>query len=209
MISGNKHVKLGTGLMIGGIFLLFLSALLVCYNLWDNYRAQTSSDEILRQVQYEAAKELDDTAGAFSQDIPLYMSYPKMEMPMVVIDGCEYIGEIDIPSLGLALPVMSEWSYPNLKRSPCRYSGSAYQNNLVIAAHNYKSHFGTIKNLNYGDSVIFTDMDGNVFEYKVIEIEQLSPTDVDEMKNSEWDLTLFTCTMSGSNRVTIRCVLEE
>ena len=32
------------------------------------------------------------------------------------------------------------WSYPSLKKAPCRYTGSAEENSLIIAAHNYKRH---------------------------------------------------------------------
>lgn len=203
----NKLVKVGTVLVVCGLFLLFTSALLLCYNIWDNQRAKISSDEILRKFLHETVEERDNSTEATPVDIPLYVTNPDMEMPTIVIDGCAYIGQIDIPSLGLSLPVMSEWSYPNLKLSPCRYSGSAYKNNLIIAGHNYRSHFGTLKNLSYGDSVFFTDTDGNVFKYEVAEIEQLLPTDVEEMRDGGWALTLFTCTVGGSYRVTIRCTL--
>lgn len=41
--------------------------------------------------------------------------------------------------------------------------------------------------------------------YEVIEIVILSPTDVTAMIESEYDLTLFTCTVGGEYRVTVRC----
>jgi sortase A len=128
-----------------------------------------------------------------------------MEMPTMEVDGHLYVGRVDIPALDLSLPVMNEWSYGNLKIAPCRYSGSVYLGNMVIAAHNYKSHFGTIKNLKAGDQVTFTDVDGNVFDYQVTEVEQLSPTQVKAMEDSGYPLTLFTCTVGGSYRVAVRC----
>ena len=83
-------------------------------------------------------------------------------------------------------------------------NASLENNDLVISAHSYKSQFGLIKNLNQGDKLIFTDVSSKayVFEVKVIEI--LSPTDVEEMINSEFDLTLYTCTKDSKNRVTVR-----
>ena len=48
-------------------------------------------------------------------------------------------------------------------------------------------------------------MDGNVFSYKVGEIITLQPEAVEEMTESDWDLTLFTCTIGGATRVTVRC----
>ena len=93
--------------------------------------------------------------------------------------------------------------------SPCRCKGSAYLNNMILAAHNYTKHFGPIRRLLPGDEVIFTDVDGNIFDYSVAELEQLEGTDVDEMEAGEWDLTLFTCTLGGQYRITVRCVRNE
>ena len=109
----------------------------------------------------------------------------------------------------LELPVISEWNYPNLKIAPCRYGGSAYLNNLIICGHNYRSHFGNLKHLTVGDLAFFTDTDGNVFTYKMVGQETLSKTSAEAMESGEWDLTLFTCTVGGKNRVTIRFRLEQ
>ena len=50
-------------------------------------------------------------------------------------------------------------------------------------------------------------MDGNRFIYAVSGTEQLPGTAIEEMKSGDWDLTLFTCTIGGAARVTVRCVL--
>jgi len=36
-------------------------------------------------------------------------------------------------------------------------------------------------------------------------VETLMPTDIKEMTSGEFDLTLFTCTVGGQYRVTVRC----
>lgn len=138
-------------------------------------------------------------------EIPDYVLNPNMRMPVKEKNGQAYIGVLEIPALNLTLPVISEWDYDRLKKAPCRYDGSAYLDNLVIAAHNYKTHFGNLKKLNAGDSVIFTDAVGNRFEYEVVLTETLMPRDVKEMKSGEFALSLFTCTVGGSYRVTVRC----
>ena len=70
---------------------------------------------------------------------------------------------------------------------------------------NYQSHFGRLKELLPGDLVQFTDVDGNVFSCSVVETEILEKTDVEELESGDWDLTLFTCTIGGKTRVTVRC----
>ena len=128
-----------------------------------------------------------------------------MEMPTVEIDGVEYIGTLTIPALGLELPIVSAWSDALLDLAPCRYTGSAYLGDLIIAGHNYRGHFGSLYRLAPGDEVQFTDAAGNVFSYAVSEIQELPGTALEEMEAGDWDLTLFTCTLSRTSRVTIRC----
>ncbi len=139
-------------------------------------------------------------------DIPDYLSDPSTPMPTVEVDGQSYVGVIEAPSVGISLPVIDKWSYAKLKKAPCRYVGSAYTDDIIIMAHNFRSHFGQIGKLRVGDTVYFTDMNAHVFEYEVVEIETLVGTAVEEMRAGEWDLTLFTCTIGGRSRVTVRCV---
>ena len=49
--------------------------------------------------------------------------------------------------------------------SPCRHTGSVYNDNLVVAGHNYKTEFDVLFRLETGDTVTFTDMDGNAQPY--------------------------------------------
>jgi len=198
-----------------GILLLTAAAGLGGYNLWDTQRAEKASQSVIEAMQSAAVLEKENDTGTEKStgrepdEVPLYLLNPQIAMPTVEIDGNAYIGVLEIPVLSLTLPVMNEWSYPNLKIAPCLYSGSAYLNNMVIAAHNYRGHFATLKNLQYGDEVRFTDTDGNEFLYTVEEIEVLQPTDVEQMTESDWDLTLFTCTVGAQSRVTVRCSLVE
>ncbi len=78
----------------------------------------------------------------------------------------------------------------------------------MLCGHNYTSHFGNLKYLEPGDALYFTDVDAHVFGYEVLEILILQPEAVEEMCSTEageWDLTLFTCTVGGQARVTVRC----
>ena len=139
----------------------------------------------------------------------LFEINPEMEMPITIVDSNEYIGVLEFPVLEISLPVMSEWSYPKLKISPCRYKGSAYTGDLIISAHNYERHFGCLANMILGDEIRFTDVDGNVFYYTVIAKEQLDMRNVQGMLEGEWDMTLFTCVPGGAKRETLRCHLER
>ncbi len=116
-------------------------------------------------------------------------------------------GVLQIPSLDLTLPIISDWSYPALQIAPCRYEGSAYDGGMVIAGHNFDSHFGNLSQLEPGDEIRFVDLSGNTFTYAVAETEVLEATAIEEMVTGGWDLTLFTCTLSGQTRFTVRGAL--
>ena len=137
--------------------------------------------------------------------IPDYLLNPEMDMPAVLIDGFAYIGILSIPSIHLEQPVLQQWNDQAVKKAPCCYAGSAYQNNMVIAGHNYRNAFGKLFDLQIGDEVTFTDTDGNLFCYRVAELETLPASAVAEMTGSTWELTLFTCTFGGRSRLAVRC----
>jgi sortase A len=124
------------------------------------------------------------------------------------IDSYNFLGYITIPDIGIELPVLSEYRYENLKISPCRYSGTVAEGNLIICAHNYSTHFGRINELNTGSVIYFTECSGEVHEYEVIETNLIDGYNSAAMSegDDEWDLTLFTCTLGGTNRVTVRAV---
>lgn len=127
------------------------------------------------------------------------------DMPMVDVDGRDYVGYLAIPSLGLELPVASTWSYEQLADGPCRYYGTAEDGDLVIAGRDYDAHFGRIDRLGVGDRVAFVGADGVAYEYEVAEIDSVAAGDVGAMTSSGFALTLFTDTGVGQSRVAVRC----
>lgn len=190
-----------------GLVFLLLAVLLVGYNQYDAARAGSAAQNAVAILD----QRIEDEVAAF-QNLPQsdmmvadYQLDRTRAMPVVEIDGHYYVGTIALPTLDLELPVMDEWSYENLKIAPCRYHGTAYLDGFSIAAHNYTRHFGRLKNLQPGDSVVFTDADGNVFKYLVSMTETLKPSDAESVVYTDWPLTLFTCTLGGRTRVTVRC----
>ena len=189
----------GTVWINAGLLLIAAALFLSVYNEWESHEARDSARQVIAQLCDELPTEAGDDEAE-----PTTLPDVRREMPVKTINGRDYIGVLSIPSLGLELPVISQWDYPALKIAPCRYAGSLYQDNLIICAHNYASHFGKLKQLRSGDTVLFTDMDEHVVTFQMVERETLDPTDEEGMKAGDWDLTLFTCTIGGQTRVTIR-----
>ena len=210
-----KKNRIGNILKGAGLILVTAAVLLLVYNLWDGHRARESEEAILAEYLQEnkkASESPDASDKEDEQNIPDYILNPDMDMPEYTLKSLgdvACIGILEIPALNLELPVISSWSYSSLRLAPCRYSGSAYKGNLVIAAPNYQSHFGGLRTLPEGSEVFFTDAVGNRFSYYVAVTEALTPWSVDDMTSGEWPLTLFTCTLDSQNRVTVRCEYSE
>ena len=188
--------KSGVILISLGAVLILAALLLFLYNRGEDRRAGQEAESLLEDARSAMAADAD----------PEPQEEPAEEITY------DYAGVIAIPDLSLELPVIDQWNYARLKVAPCRQSGAAADGDLVIAAHNYKSHFGYLDRLEPGASVIFTDMEGTVYRYAVEEIRQLEPEDVEDVSSvfsSEYPLVLYTCTPGGKARVAVFCRWAE
>lgn len=200
-----KH-KSGLFCILLGCGLIAAALLLYSGNRQEQIQAGSASQVVIEKV-VEAIREQNEpvTAPTSPANVIPPTIPTKRTMKVVEIDGYGYIGFLGIPALELELPVMADWTYPQLQIAPCRYTGSIFADDLVIMAHNYPQHFGRLKDLQTGDVVMFTNMDGNTTEYRVVALEILDSTAVEEVVSGDYDLTLFTCTYGGENRVVLRC----
>ena len=175
-----------------GAICIISSVGFVAYNQWENKHAEEIAQDLLEDIQSIIEEKQPE------QFLP-------EEMATVKVDGYDCIGILSVPVLDLELPVLTDWSYAKLKKAPCHYYGSYYEKDFVIAAHNYKSHFGRLSKLQAGDIVVFTDVNNIEHYYEVVLLETLPKNATKEMITSGFDLSLYTCTPGGSNRVTVRC----
>ena len=141
---------------------------------------------------------------------PIWDRVPGYEMPVEEAEvakdvNLKFVGILNIPALGLELPVQSTWSYEKLAYTPCRYAGNVYNDGFVIIAHRFESHFGSISSLPIGTTVNFTDMNGNTFRFRTVSIETLNADQTEELLSDEYAMTLMTCTLSSAQRIVVRC----
>ena len=185
--------KVGLLCLMLGIACLLSAVMLVFYNHWEENRAENTSKYLLQDVQEKITDNLTEDKES------------SKNMSMVQVDGQACIGVLSIPVLELELPVLTDWSYAKLKIAPCHYYGTVSEKNFVIAAHNYQSHFGRLTELQPQDLIMFTEMSGEIHYYEVVLLETLPGNAVEEMITSGFDLSLYTCTVGGGSRVTVRC----
>ena len=189
MVYIKNQISKNISILIISIGLIFLvtALILIIYDTYKDKKANIKSDIILKQLEEKI----------LSNDIK--------DNNIINIDNEEYLGIINIPVLNLSLPVYSDYSLKKLDSAPAVYSGSINTNNLVICAHNYKSHFGYLNKIKINDLIVIIDSNNKKHVYEVSEIVITKPLAIEEMINSDYDLTLFTCTTSGASRLTIRC----
>ena len=206
-----SKVAFGVLFLLAGFAMICICGWLIYRNETENREAQQSVACDLPRLKEKIADETGNPDNTLYQRWLLGEAYAEPDSVdtdtsfVIPLDGYDYIGYLTFPTLGLELPVMDRWDMVRLKKAPCHYYGSAETGDLVIAAHNYRSSFGQLNHLNIGDEILFTNAAGIVYRYRVGEIEIVQPTAIDYMIHSDWELSLYTCTYGGKQRVTVRC----
>lgn len=178
----NKVSKILTS---SGVVCILLAATMLGANIYKEYKSGVKSEIALESLTKELEVEQDEST--------------------IVVDGREYMGILEIPSRSISLPIQANWSEELLEVSPTRYQGNIEDDTLIIMGHNYRKHFSPIKSLEINEKIKFTDVNGVVYLYSVSKKDKIHATDVEEMVNNDYDLTLFTCDSTGESRVAIRC----
>lgn len=199
--------KFGTVLILLGLCCVLVAAGFFAYNQYEEHRAARGAASVMPQMVDAILSQETQPVPQETRDpeLPEEETEPPGPMKTVEIDGHEYIGFLTITALKLELPVMADWSYPKLQINPCRFYGSIYTDNLVLMAHNYAKHFGGISGLSQGERVLFTDVDGHIWKFEVVDIQTTAANDAETLTCGEYDLVLFTCTYGGKSRVMVGC----
>lgn len=200
----------------GSFVLLLLGAALLCAALLlaaKNRREETSAGEAAAALLVQAEQTIAQHAAppaavptpAPSSAVEETLSPSPSASPSAAPEGPAFLGVLSVPAVSLTVPVLAEWSYYHLTLAPCRDCGSIETGDLVIAAHNYDTHFGRLSRIAPGDSVYFTDMAGSTTEYAAASVEQRDPSDAEGVRESGYPLVLYTCSWDCTARVTVFC----
>ncbi len=196
-----------------GVVLILSALLLFGYNMHEDKAAGDASSEMLEDVKAEIieaiktpAESTDDVAETDTSDTTAADTEPLIpEMPVKNVNGYDFIGYVTVPSADIELPVLNDWDYDRLDIAPCRHSGSTVTDDLVIAGHNFTSHFARLEQVKVGDIVTFTNMLGDVITYKVAKTDIHDGGDVEGVLESGYALALYTCTYEGTTRIVVFC----
>lgn len=197
----NKRQKRGLVLLATGLMLV-LGGLSI-------HLAQEQEDVSAGQTAAVLLQQLEDKTPQIDMDVqePEAEAHEPVDpvLPEKKYMGYTLLGSISVPSVGIRLPVLDQWSEDMLKIAPCRYLGSLSGGDMVIMGHNYKSHFNPLHRIEVGAEVEFENTIGRVFRFRVAKIEYLHRTEGEKLPNGEYPLTIFTCTPGGLERIIVRC----
>ena len=117
------------------------------------------------------------------------------------------IGIIEIKSIGISYPIISECTDENLNISPCKFFGPEPNEigNLCIVAHNYNNYkfFSQIDKLNFGNIISIYDLYGKKVDYFVYNKFEINYDDLEctsQDVNGAREITLITCNNIDKDR---------
>lgn len=125
-------------------------------------------------------------------------------MPILSIDGTDFIGILEMPQYELSVPVCADWG--RLTKYPCRYNGGIYDKTLQIGATSQKGQYDFYREISVGDTVIFTDVEGNRYTYAVKNLRFEKHADQTILNKEESSLTLFIKNMYDFEYLIISCM---
>ena len=110
-------------------------------------------------------------------------------MSVLSVDGTDFVGIIEIPHYDSSLPVGAAWGKSS--EYPCRFSGSVYDGTMQIGATTQKGQYDFYRELSVGDTVVYTDIEGNRYTFAVTSLRYEKHVDQSTLQREDVTLTLF------------------
>ena len=189
-----KKTKLSLPILLGiGLILCSL-----CLMLYFQIRIQLGSRNA--QKTFEALSQMvpDRTPG-----IP--GGYTESVMPVLELGNTDYVALLEIPAMGVRLPVANRWDSNKLSRCPALFAGSAYDHTMVIGGTDDPRQFGFCDEIDLGVTLTVTDMTGAEFTYAVSRVDRSKSAESAWLTEDEHDLTLFCRDLYSMDYLAVRC----
>ena len=110
-------------------------------------------------------------------------------MSVLSVDGTDFVGILEIPGYESALPVCADWG--KTFKYPCRFSGSIYDGTMQIGATTQKGQYHFYRELSVGDTIIYTDVEGNRYTFAITSLRYEKHADQAALQQGDAPLTLF------------------
>ena len=124
-------------------------------------------------------------------------------MSVLSVDGVDFVGIIELPRYGSTLPVCADWG--KASKWPCRFSGSIYDGTMQIGATTQKGQYDFYRELSVGDTVNYTDVEGNRYTFTVTSLHNEKHVDQATLKQNSAALTLFVKNIYSFEYLVVYC----
>lgn len=199
------------------IICVFMLSSYYIYAEYDRNKSEEVSQDILAGIDDTTANKDDGilrvALEADGQEQDVIIEEQNNENKYVTQSGQSYTTEavLNIPTLGINYPVLSETSEELLKISLNKFWGPSPNEvgNYCVVGHNYKNKkmFGKLSEIKNGDIVELTDNSGKTVKYTVYNKYVVEPDDVSctsQLTNGNKEVTLITCTNYGKQRLVVK-----
>ena len=191
-----KHAS-GRFFVLAGIALLAAAAVLLITWQWGIRTWDEKTDAYVHTIRTIIPEPQGTALGERSDNT----------MPVLSLDGVDFAGILEIPRYDSALPVCNTWGQPS--RYPCRFSGSIYDGTLKIGAASQAGQYDFFREISVGDSLYFTDMEGNRYAYEVKDLRYEKHADEAALMGEEAALTLFIKNVYAFEYIIVFCDLSS
>ena len=162
-----------------GICLLVVAALVLILWQWSIHKSQQEATKYVQIIH---------TSIPEPQGAPLEERRDNT-MSVLSINGKDFVGILEMPQFGSVLPVCADWG--EVSKYPCRLDGSIYARTMQIGGTSQKGQYDFYREISVGDTVIFTDVEGNRYTYTVTNLQYESHANQTTLNREESALTLF------------------
>ena len=176
-----------------GVALLVVAAVGLIFWYWGIHDAQQKAEGYVQAI-YARIPQPQGAAVEARRD---------NTMSVLSVEGTDFVGILEMPRFDSTLPVCAGWG--EVEKYPCRLGGSAYDRTIQIGATSQKGQYDFYREISAGDTVFFTDMEGNRFCYEVTDIRYESHADQETLQRKDAALTLFIKNVYALEYIVIFC----
>lgn len=128
-------------------------------------------------------------------------------MSALSLESTDFAGILEMPRYGASMPVCATWG--EVGKYPCRFTGSVYDRTLQLGATTQAGQFDFYREISVGDTVCFTDAEGNRYTYAVTALRYAQHADQQALQREPADLTLFVKNIYGFEYLIISCTVPQ
>ena len=174
----NKRIISKICIFLGASLLVFGMLVLVCWQ-WNIYSSIQNTESYLQTIRTRMPTP-QSTIPEERKD---------NTMPVFSVDGINFAGILEMPRYDSALPICADWG--RITKYPCRFDGSVYNRTIQIGATSQKGQYDFYREISVGDTIFFTDMEGNRYTYVITNLCYEKHADQATLANTDSALTLF------------------